>query len=167
MEFSGKIHKQKVMLKALLLLACALPLCAGNGCSSFTDFFSEKDLTKIPLDQVLNNGKPTLADFGWRDCEPCKKMKIVLGSLESKYRGRLNVVIVEAYNHRDLMDRYNINAISTDVLIAAGEIAGVGSGLKDITAELIKRNKMRIQVLASYLLYSLSGYSTIASSCEL
>lgn len=102
--------------KALLLLICAVFLCIVTGCSFFTDLFSEKDLTEIPLDQVLNNGKPTLVDFGWRDCEPCKKMKIVLGSLEYKYRGKLNVVIVEAYNHRDLMDRYKINAIPVQIL---------------------------------------------------
>jgi thioredoxin 1 len=142
MEFSEKSHRQKVVLKALLLLVCALPLYAGTGCSSFTDLFSEKDLTKIPLDQVLNNGKPTLVDFGWRDCEPCKKMKIVLGSIESKYSGRLNVVIVEAYNHRDLMDRYHINAIPVQILFdsSGSEItrhAGFWSE-EDITAELIK-----------------------------
>jgi thioredoxin 1 len=142
MYYTQRNHRQKVMLKVLLLLACALPLCAGTGCSSFTDLFSEKDLTKIPLDQLLNNGKPTLADFGWRDCEPCKKMKIVLGSLESKYRGRLNVVIVEAYNHRDLMDKYDINAIPVQILFdGSGRELIRHTGFwseEDITAELIK-----------------------------
>jgi thioredoxin 1 len=142
MEFSEKSHRQKAMLKALLLLACALPLYAGTGCSSFTDIFGEKDLTIIPLDQVLNNGKPTLVDFGWRDCEPCKKMKIVLGSIESKYSGRLNVVIVEAYNHRDLMDRYHINAIPVQILFdSSGSEITRHAGFwaeEDITAELIK-----------------------------
>jgi len=142
MNYRDRSHRQKVMLRVLLLLACALPLFSGTGCSSFTDLFNERDLTKIPLDQVLNNGKPTLADFGWRDCEPCKKMKIVLGSLDSKYRGRLNVVIIEAYSHRDLMDRYGINAIPVQILFNSnGQEITRHMGFwseEDIIAELIK-----------------------------
>jgi thioredoxin 1 len=142
MNYMNRSHRQKVMLKVLLLLTCALSLCSGMGCSSFTDLFSERDLTIIPLDQVLNNGKPTLADFGWRDCEPCKKMKIVLGSLDSKYRGRLNVVIIEAYSHRDLMDRYDINAIPVQILFNSdGQEITRHMGFwseEDIIAELIK-----------------------------
>ena len=124
----------------LSLLAITLPV--STGCSSFTDLFSEKDLTKIPLDQLLNNGKPTLADFGWRDCEPCKKMKIVLESLAAKYRGRMNVVIIEAYSHRDLMDKYDINAIPVQILFdGSGQEITRHTGFwseEDITAELIK-----------------------------
>ena len=82
MDYEDMTHNLKVMFQVLILLACTVPICVSTGCSAFTDLFIEKDLTEIPLDQVLKNGKPTLVDFGWRDCEPCKKMKIVLGSLE-------------------------------------------------------------------------------------
>ena len=130
------------MLKVLMLSLLAITLPVSTGCSSFTDLFSEKDLTKIPLDQLLNNGKPTLADFGWRDCEPCKKMKIVLESLAAKYRGRMNVVIIEAYSHRDLMDKYDINAIPVQILFdGSGQEITRHTGFwseEDITAELIK-----------------------------
>lgn len=130
------------MLKVLLLFLLVIPLPMSMGCASFTDLFSDKDLTKIPLDQVLNNGKPTLADFGWRDCEPCKKMKIVLESLASKYRGRMNVVIIEAYNHPDLMDRYAIKAIPVQIIFDVnGHELTRHTGFwseEDITAELIK-----------------------------
>lgn len=130
------------MLRVLLLPVCALILCAGTGCSSFTDLFGEKDLTKIPLDQVLNNGQPTLADFGWRDCEPCKKMKVVLENLASKYRGRMNVVIVEAYNHPDLMKRYDIDAIPVQIIFDInGQELARHEGFwpeEDIIAELTK-----------------------------
>jgi thioredoxin 1 len=130
------------MLKVILLFLIAVPLPVSTGCSTFTDLFSEKDLTKIPLDQVLNNGKPTLADFGWRDCEPCQKMKIVLESLASKYRGRMNVVIIEAYNHTDLMNKYDIKAIPEQILFdGSGQQLIRHTGFwseEDITAELIK-----------------------------
>ena len=130
------------MLKVLLLFLLAIPLPVSTGCSAFPDLFIEKDLTKIPLDQVLNNGKPTLADFGWRDCEPCKKMKIVLESLASKYRGRMNVVIIEAYNHTDLMNKYDIKAIPEQIIFdSSGQEITRHTGFwseEDITAELIK-----------------------------
>jgi len=130
------------MLKVLLLSLLAITLPVSTGCSSFTDLFSEKDLTKIPLDQVLNNGKPTLADFGWRDCEPCKKMKVVLESLASKYRGKMNVVIIEAYNHTDLMNRYDIKAIPVQIIFdSSGQEITRHTGFwseEDINAELIK-----------------------------
>lgn len=126
----------------LLLSLLAITLPVSTGCSSFTDLFSEKDLTKIPLDQVLNNGKPTLADFGWRDCEPCKKMKVVLESLASKYRGKMNVVIIEAYNHTDLMNRYDIKAIPVQIIFdSSGQEITRHTGFwseEDINAELIK-----------------------------
>ena len=126
----------------LLLSLLAITLPVSTGCSSFTDLFSEKDLTRIPLDQVLNNGKPTLADFGWRDCEPCKKMKIVLESLASKYRGRMNVVIIEAYNHTDLMKEYDVKAIPEQIIFdSSGQEITRHTGFwseEDITAELIK-----------------------------
>jgi thioredoxin 1 len=130
------------VLKVLLLLILAMTLPVSTGCSAFPDLFMEKDLTKIPLDQVLNNGKPTLADFGWRDCIPCKKMKIVLESLASKYRGKLNVVIVEVYDHQDLMDRYDIKAIPEQILFdGSGQQLIRHKGFwseEDINAELIK-----------------------------
>lgn len=130
------------MLKVLLLLLLAIPLPMSTGCYAFPDLFIEKDLTKIPLDQALNNGKPTLADFGWRDCEPCKKMKVVLENLASKYHGRMNVVIIEAYNHVDLMKRYDIKAIPEQILFnSSGQQLSRHTGFwseEDITAELIK-----------------------------
>jgi len=137
-----KNEGQKVLHITLMLLICAVSMFVDVGCLSSKDLFNEKDLTKTQLDEVLFNGKPTLVDFGWRDCEPCKKMQIVLGSLELKYRGKLNVVIVEAYNHRDLMDRYNINAIPVQILFDSGgrelvRHAGFWSE-EDIIVELVK-----------------------------
>ena len=104
------------MSKKVLFLVLAVFLVFNTGCSSGSDTYIEKDLTKIPLEQSLHNGKPTLADFGWRTCIPCKKMKPVLEELAEKQRGRLNVLIVEVYDHEDLTNQYGIKAIPTQVL---------------------------------------------------
>jgi thioredoxin 1 len=100
----------------VLFLVLAIFLVINAGCSGGPTTYVEKDLTKIPLQQSLQNGKPTLADFGWRNCIPCKKMKPVLEDLAEKQRGRLNVLIVEVYDHEDLTDQYLVKIIPTQIL---------------------------------------------------
>ena len=99
-----------------LFLVLAVFLVFNTNCFGGSDTYIEKDLTKIQLEQSLHNGKPTLADFGWRNCIPCKKMKPVLEELAEKQRGQLNVLIVEVYDHEDLTDQYSIKIIPTQVL---------------------------------------------------
>ena len=47
---------------------------------------------------------------------PARMMKPVLETLADQTRGRLNVLIVEVYDHQDLTDKYGIKAIPTQVL---------------------------------------------------
>ena len=73
------------------------------------------DLTAIPLEQALSSGKPTLAEFGSSKCIPCKMMKPILENLAIIYGDKLNVVIVEVYEHRDLTNQHGIMAIPTQI----------------------------------------------------
>ena len=75
----------------------------------------ESRLAKIHLDEVLNNGKPTLAEFGWRECVPCKSMRIILEETEEEYKGMLNVVIVEIPFNEDLAEKYGIRVMPTQI----------------------------------------------------
>ena len=75
----------------------------------------QPDLTSIPLEQALSSGKPTLAEFGSNTCIPCKQMKPILEELAIEYEDKLNVVIVEVYEHRDLANQYQIMAIPTQI----------------------------------------------------
>ena len=109
-------NKLVQMSRSILFLVLAIFLVFNIACSGGVDAYVEKDLTKIPLEQSLHNGKPTLADFGWRNCIPCKMMKPVLETLADSTRGRLNVLIVEVYDHEDLTDEYGIKDIPTQVL---------------------------------------------------
>jgi len=76
---------------------------------------SPPDLASIPLASALASGKPTLAEFGRGICTPCKMMKPILEELSLEYEGRLNVVIVEVYEHMDLARQYGIMAIPTQI----------------------------------------------------
>ena len=105
---------------ALLLVTAACSGCntAANQSPTPThiqDTGNPPDLASIPLTQVLGNGKPTLAEFGSSTCIPCKEMKPILEELAKEYEGKLNVVIVEVYEHMDLARQYQIMAIPTQI----------------------------------------------------
>ena len=74
------------------------------------------NLASIPLGQALASGKPTIAEFGSSTCIPCKQMKPILENLATEYEGKLNVVIVEVYEQRELTQQYGIMAIPTQVV---------------------------------------------------
>ena len=103
---------------ALLLVTAACSGCntaANQSPTHIQDTGKPPDLSSIPLTQVLGNGKPTLAEFGWRTCIPCKAMKPILEELAMEYKDKLNVVIVEVYEHKDLTNQYGIMAIPTQI----------------------------------------------------
>ncbi len=112
---------------ALLLVTAACSGCntAANQSPTPThiqDTGKPPDLSSIPLTQVLGNGKPTLAEFGRGICIPCKAMKPILEELALEYRDKLNVVIVEVDEHRDLTNQYGIMAIPTQIFFdSSGE----------------------------------------------
>ncbi|MFC1983873.1 thioredoxin family protein [Chloroflexota bacterium] len=105
---------------ALLLVTAACSGCntAANQSPTPThiqDTGSPPDLASISLTQVLGNGKPTLAEFGSSTCIPCKEMKPILEELAKEYKEKLNVVIVEVYDHMDLTRQYQIMTIPTQI----------------------------------------------------
>jgi len=76
-------------------------------------------LTSVSLGQALASGKPTLAEFGRGICIPCKEMKPILEELAVEYQGKLNVVIVEIDEYRDLTRQYGIMAIPTQIFFGS------------------------------------------------
>jgi peptidylprolyl isomerase len=73
-------------------------------------------LTSTSLGQALANGKPTIAEFGSSSCIPCKQMKPILEKLAVDYKGKLNVVIVEVYEQKELTQKYGIMGIPTQIV---------------------------------------------------
>ena len=74
------------------------------------------DLASISLKDCLSSGKFTLAEFGWKDCIPCKQMKPILEELALEYEGVFNVVIVEVYSQESLTRAHKIMAIPTQII---------------------------------------------------
>jgi thioredoxin 1 len=100
----------------LMLLLGIVSACSGGDSSGTLPPGEAPDLASIRLEDCLANGKPTLAEFGWRECIPCKKMKPVLEELAVEYGDRLNVVIVEVYEHTDLTRQHEILTIPTQII---------------------------------------------------
>ena len=103
---------------------------------------TDSGLTSMPLGQALSNGQPTLAELGSSTCIPCKQMKPLLEELAAEYEGKLNVVIVEIYEHRELAQQYGIMAIPTQIVFdSSGKEITRHMGFwprEEITAQLKK-----------------------------
>ena len=94
-----------IFLLAGLLFSCGNPAADPN--ASY--------LASFPLDKALFNGKPTLAEFGWRECIPCKAMRPILEELDVEYKDKLNVLIVEIPFHEDLAEKYGIKVMPVQI----------------------------------------------------
>ena len=108
-----KIWGSFLFIILALVLSLCLPLALS--CQQATPP-PAPDLASVPLGQALSSGLPTLAEFGWRTCVPCKEMKPILEELAVEYQGKLNVVIVEVYEHEELTMQYEIMAIPTQIV---------------------------------------------------
>lgn len=139
MNVSAKF-KRSVSLLVLLLIG--LLFACGNPDSDPNASY----LASFPLEKALANGKPTLAEFGWRECIPCKEMKPILEELDREYKDKLNVVIVEIPFHEDLAEKYGIRVMPTQIVFDSKgkEVARHAGFLSkaDIVAQL---NKMGIK----------------------
>lgn len=75
-----------------------------------------ESLTSTNLAAALSSGKPTLAEFGSTTCIPCKQMKPILEDLASTYKDKINIVIIEIYDNKDLANQYKIMAMPTQLV---------------------------------------------------
>ena len=102
-----KMTKHTVYFSLLALLVAGLLCACGSSDSS--------DLASFPLEEALSNGKPTLAEFGWRECVPCKQMKPILEELAIEYEGKVNMLIVEIPFHEDLAEKYGVMVMPVQI----------------------------------------------------
>jgi thioredoxin 1 len=68
-----------------------------------------------PFYGVLANGKPTVLDLGAGTCVPCKMMKPIFAELKQQYQDRANIVLLEIAENQDLVRKYRIRVIPTQI----------------------------------------------------
>ena len=68
---------------------------------------------------ALQSGRPTVVDFGGKTCPACIRLRPVLGALKDAHTGRINVLMMEVSDHRDLARQYKIRLIPTLIFFDA------------------------------------------------
>ena len=135
-----KLDKSNVYFLVLAILLIGLLFA----CSETADP-NESRLAKIHLDKVVGNGKPTLAEFGWRECVPCKAMRPILEELDELYKGKLNVVIVEIPFNEDLAEKYNIRVMPVQIYFdSSGKEVNRHAGFLPMEEIIVQLKKMGI-----------------------
>lgn len=69
--------------------------------------------TEEELARALESGKPTLVDFGSNSCIPCRQLRPILQEIKKEQAGKLEVLVIDIYKHRDLAGRYGIQVMPT------------------------------------------------------
>jgi thioredoxin 1 len=73
-------------------------------------------------EQSAEQGRPTLIDLGAGTCIPCKMMAPILEDLKAEYAGTMDVRFLDVHKDPELISRYNIRVIPTQIFYdAAGK----------------------------------------------
>lgn len=108
-------HRVITQIDRMTKYAILAPLTPASSQSS-SEPSTQLGSASISLEQALSSGKPTLAEFGSKTCVPCKMMKPVLDELAVEYQDKLNVVIIEVYEQKELTRYYRIMTIPTQIV---------------------------------------------------
>ncbi len=68
-----------------------------------------------PVDKARASGKPSLIDFGSTSCVPCKMMAPILETIREKYKGKLNLILINVEEEPILASRYGVHAVPVQV----------------------------------------------------
>ena len=82
--------------------------------------------------EALQNGRPSVVDFGSNRCIPCIQLRPVLRAVKDAHGDHINVIFMEVNEHRDLTQRYRVQLIPTLIFFdAKGQEAQRKMGFMD------------------------------------
>lgn len=83
----------------------------------------------------------TVLDFGAARCPPCRVMEPILAAIAAEYRGRAQVVAIDADEEIELAARFNVRALPTLILLRDGAEVGrvVGSRARAFVTGMLDR----------------------------
>ncbi|HPR17869.1 MAG TPA: thioredoxin domain-containing protein [Candidatus Cloacimonadota bacterium] len=70
---------------------------------------------KNPLTDALQNGLPTVLDLGSDTCIPCQMMMPIFDELEKELAGKVNVILLQIADYRNLANKYEVRVIPTQI----------------------------------------------------
>ena len=103
-----------------VIIAAAAFACAGEHETSGTATVHFPETITTPTLEAHHPQKQklwTLKEFGSNRCIPCRKMKPILVEITNKYKGILEVEILEIKDHLEEAKKYGIMLIPTQVLL--------------------------------------------------
>ena len=75
--------------------------------------------SEAEVNKALLSGRPSVIDLGARTCIPCKKMAPILESLAGEYRGKANVLFIDAHEDKAATRKYRVQMIPTQIFFNA------------------------------------------------
>ncbi|MDR2646816.1 MAG: thioredoxin family protein [Oscillospiraceae bacterium] len=78
---------------------------------------------------------PVLLDFYSESCAPCRRLKPVLAALAQMFEGRVEIQKINAGNHPELAEAYDVQTLPTLLLLHCGKELWRGTGF--ITQEIL------------------------------
>lgn len=72
-----------------------------------------------PVALVLAAGKPAVIEFGANACVSCREMKPILAELKARHGERIAVADFDILKDRDLISRYQIRLMPTQIFFDA------------------------------------------------
>ncbi len=122
---------KSLQLRNALIAGATIVLVIGLYGATSSDFsrVTPQDLVKraVPYEVAQSNGKPTVLEFYADWCVTCKTMAPTIGKLEDRFRGQINLVMLNVDNPKwaPELDRYRVNGIPHYVFLdQQGEIKG-------------------------------------------
>jgi thiol-disulfide isomerase/thioredoxin len=68
-----------------------------------------------PVNKARDSGKPTMVDFSSKGCVPCDMLAPILKTLQGKYNGKANIVVVQTSEEPILASRYKVEVIPIQI----------------------------------------------------
>ncbi|MFZ1982970.1 MAG: thioredoxin family protein, partial [Desulfatitalea sp.] len=73
------------------------------------------DSKSVTIPPVPTPGLVTMVDLGAHKCIPCKMMAPIIEELQKEYTGRVSIIFIDVWEHREQAQRFGIQGIPTQI----------------------------------------------------